>query len=348
MSATTAPSTTASKTSERLLLAGLALTVGALAASLIPAAPPAAVHLAPAGPTVPAHEPPVTAFKDGARSPDATGSRGHQLGEGLRNGLIMTGATPHRLILFTFDDGPDRRTTPLLLDRLDAAGVRAVFFLTASRLGLDTPTLRQQSAIAREIVARGHMVASHTYDHLQLPLLSDSEVRDQVVRAEDAFIEVFGARPWLIRPPGGGHSARVDGILAQRGYTTVLWNIGAGDFQVRSANQVLDTWRNVYERLESEGQRGGIVLLHDTYSWSVEAFQHIFNELQDRNCTLLARGEELFDVVDDPALFFAARTDQHPSAVTPAVHLPPEVLEQRQAKLRVATALRCQSIADRL
>lgn len=275
-------------------------------------------------------------------------ARDSGLGETLKDGLIMTGATAHRLILFTFDDGPDRRTTPLLLDRLDAAGVRAVFFLTGSRLGTDTPILRQQSAIARDIRARGHWVASHTYDHLQLPLLSDNEVRDQVEHTERAFTEIFGARPWLIRPPGGGHSDRIDALLAQRGYTTVLWNIGAGDFQVRDANQVLETWRKVYARLESEGQRGGIVLLHDTYSWSVEAFQHIFSELQDRNCALLERGEELFDVVDDPSLFFAPRGIQAPNVLAPSVTVDAATLEQRQARLRESTARRCRSLAGRL
>jgi len=337
---------------ERLVLGGTALVVGALAASLVPSAAPPASQLASAGPSFTAtglgHIPVASARAGSEVEARPATTRDTGLGETMRDGLIMTGATPHRLILFTFDDGPDRRTTPLLLDRLDAAGVHAVFFLTGSRLGTDTPVLRQQSRIARDILERGHMVASHTYDHLQLPLLTDTEVVEQMRRAEDAFVEIFGARPWLIRPPGGGHSARVDALLAQRGYTTVLWNIGAGDFQVRDANQVLDTWRKVYARIESEGQRGGIILLHDTYSWSVEAFQHIFNELQDRNCELLERGEELFDVVDDPSLFFVARGIASPQSIAPSVNVDPAILERRQARLRSETSQRCHSLAGRL
>ncbi len=332
------------------MLAAIALVVGALVASLLPTQAPSPLQLSTAtasSTTAPIAATPVPGSPVAGSLP-APAARDSGLGETLKDGLIMTGATPHRLILFTFDDGPDRRTTPLLLDRLDAAGVRAVFFLTGSRLGLDTPILRQQSAIARDIRARGHWVASHTYDHLQLPLLSDSDVRDQVERTERAFIEIFGARPWLIRPPGGGHSDRIDALLAQRSYTTVLWNIGAGDFQVRDAHQVLETWRKVYARLESEGQRGGIVLLHDTYSWSVEAFQHIYNELQDRNCALLERGEELFDIVDDPSLFFSARGTQAPSVLSPPAVIDPAVLHTRQARLRESTARRCASLAGRL
>jgi hypothetical protein len=64
------------------------------------------------------------------------------LGAAYKQGLIITGTARHRLILFTFDDGPDPRTTPLLLDRLDEAGVKAVFFLVASRIALTKPIER--------------------------------------------------------------------------------------------------------------------------------------------------------------------------------------------------------------
>ncbi|HKU43582.1 MAG TPA: polysaccharide deacetylase family protein, partial [Polyangiales bacterium] len=140
------------------------------------------------------------------------------------HGRIIEGASPQRVILFSFDDGPDRRTTPLLLDRLDAVGVKAVFFLTASRIVGRSPAEREQAALAREIVARGHIVGSHTVDHLQLPLLGDVSALAQIAGAEQIFQRVLGFRPTLIRPPGGARSPRIDALLAERGYTTVLWN----------------------------------------------------------------------------------------------------------------------------
>jgi len=170
------------------------------------------------------------------------------LGERYRDGAIITGSTPHRLILFTFDDGPDRRTTPLLLDRLDEAGMRAVFFLVASRLTGNTPSERQDVAVAREIIKRGHLVGNHTLDHAQLPLLDEQAALLQIVSAEQIFEKVYGVRPWLFRPPFGAHSERIDTLLASRGYTTMLWNLGTGDFQVRSADEVFEIWRKVFER----------------------------------------------------------------------------------------------------
>lgn len=269
------------------------------------------------------------------------------IGAAFKQGKIITGATPHRLILFTFDDGPDPRTTPLLLDRLDDAGIKAVFFLVASRMAQTTPIEREQAMIAQEIVRRGHLVGGHTFDHAMLPGLDDAAVESELRRSDDVFVRVFGARPAMVRPPFGAHSTRVDQMIAAHGETVVLWNLGAGDFQVRSADEVYDTWLKVFERREREnGDRGGIVLLHDTYAWSVDAFQRIVSDLMARNCALLDHGEELFDFVDDPTFFYAPRAGAPADAEAPPAQLPPEVLEQRQAVLRERTARRCKSMAS--
>lgn len=259
----------------------------------------------------------------------------------LHDGMIMRGATPHRLILFTFDDGPDRSTTPRLLDRLDAAGVRAVFFLTGSNLRGENVAERTNQAIARETVERGHWVASHGMYHRQLPLLSDGDALAEIADVERVFTRVLGGRPWLLRPPGGARSPRIDRLLAARGYTTVLWNLGAGDYQVHSAEDVHKTFRAVLERREAQGERGGIILLHDTYRWSIEAFQLIVNDLLARNCALLERGEELYDFADDPSLFWKQRGELGSSVEMAPVVLEPEELERRQARLREETAQRC-------
>ncbi len=306
----------------------MTFTAAALAAPLTPA---------PVSAASPALDPPPT------QEPSAE-ARDGQRRDGYGDGLIIEGGTPHRLILFTFDDGPDRRTTPLLLDRLDAAGVKAVFFLTASRIAGTNTMEREQAALARETLARGHLVGSHTLDHLQLPLLEDAAVAAQVIGAEEVFRRALGFRPTLLRPPGGARSPRIDEMLAARHYTTVLWNLSTGDPQVHSAPEVFDTFRRVLERREREnGERGGIILLHDTYAWSVDAFQMILAELWSRNCRLLARGEELYDVVADLSFFYQPRAGAPASAVAKPGEVSPQVLAQRQARLRVETAARCNS-----
>lgn len=305
-----------------------------------PAARPSAAGIGPLEPPGPAPAEHLGADSVAVLAGDATAPG---LAPDLARGRVVTGATPHRLVLFTFDDGPDVWNTTRLLDSLDREGVKAVFFLTASRLLGTSRRQRRQIQVAREIVRRGHSVGSHTLDHEQLPTLSTPEVLRQVREAEDVFVRVLGARPWLLRPPGGARSTRVDEIIEDRGYTMVLWNLGAGDVQVETPEDVLDTWRRVFDRRERErGDGGGIVLLHDLHDRSVEAFSLILDDLRRRNCRLLEKDEELYDVVDDLALFFEPRWPGDPPGAHARPAMPdPEVLRARQRRLREATRARC-------
>jgi peptidoglycan/xylan/chitin deacetylase (PgdA/CDA1 family) len=195
----------------------------------------------------------------------------------------------------------------------------------------------------REIVRRGHYVGTHTMDHIQLPLVSTADMTTQVDQSADLIEGITGVRPIWVRPPGGSRSPRVDGYLARTGFTQMLWNLGTGDFQVRSSDDVLTTFRRVLERREAEaGERGGIVLLHDIHAWSVEAFPRIVAYLDQRNCALLEQGEELFDFVDDPALFYQRRSENDDaSTVAPIVTLDEGMLEVRQARARIRAEARC-------
>jgi peptidoglycan/xylan/chitin deacetylase (PgdA/CDA1 family) len=269
-------------------------------------------------------------------------------GRAFRDGRIISGATRHRLILFTFDDGPDQRTTPTLLDFLDAEDIKAVFFVTTNRFDQPMPWYRRNADLVREIAARGHLVGNHTVSHQELPALDDVGVAHELDAAARTIEATIGERPWLLRPPGGSHSPRTDGFAAMRGYTTLLWNLGAGDFQVESAEQVFQTFVRVLERREREdGQRGGVVLLHDTYPRTVEAFPRIVRFLRTRNCELLERGEELYDFVDDPSFFFTPRGHAAPTAEAASAELDPDVLAFRQERLREETRRRCPDLMAR-
>ena len=261
-------------------------------------------------------------------------------------GAIITGATEHRIIHFTFDDGPDRRTTPQLLDTLDALGIKATFFVTTQRMASLGGRARSERRILAEIAQRGHRIGNHTVNHEQLPLLTPLEAREEVEAASNLIEEVTGQRPTLIRPPGGSRSPRVDAMLAEMGLTQVLWNIGSGDFQVRDADEVTHIFRRVLARREREaGERGGVVLMHDTHPWSIAALPRIVDHLRQRNCELLEEGEELYDIVDDISLFYSPREGDPGALAAPAV-MPEARHQERQAALRTETALRCSAVAQ--
>ena len=122
----------------------------------------------------------------------------------------------------------------------------------------------------------------------------------------------------------------------------MLWNLGAADYQVKNAHDVLEIFRKVLDWRERENAgRGGIVLLHDTYAWSVDAFQLIWADLWARNCQLLARGEELYDIVPDLEFFYEARGTATASAPAQPADPAEPVLAERQARLRAEAKQRC-------
>ena len=256
---------------------------------------------------------------------------------GLRfpSGLTIDGGSKRRTILFTFDDGPSRRTTPRLLDTLDELGIKAIFFVTSESFGNANPWEREHSQIVREIVRRGHLVGNHTETHRQLPLLRNEEILAELSITERKLERTVGRTPRLIRPPGGALSKRVEQLLGELGYTSVMWAVYPGDLEVKTPEDVVRTFFRVLDRRERDtGDRGGIVLMHDTKRHSLEAVPRLVRALQARNCKLLERGEELYDIVDDLGYFIPG-------------HEPDQTLEERQGELRQQTQRLCHTVALR-
>jgi peptidoglycan/xylan/chitin deacetylase (PgdA/CDA1 family) len=257
---------------------------------------------------------------------DATGDR-------FPSGLTLDGSARRRILLFTFDDGPSRRTTPQLLHQLDELGIKAVFFVTSESFGNGNPWEREHAEIVRDIVRRGHMVGNHTETHRQLPLLRNAEIEAELRRSAGKIAWTIGRKPRLIRPPGGALSKRVEQILGEHEYTTVMWGLYPEDLEASTPEQVTRAFFRVLDRREQDtGQRGGIVLMHDTKPHSVAALPRIVAAIERRNCKLLERGEELYDIVDDLGYFIPGySTDQ--------------TLADRQAELAKRTARRCRTLA---
>ena len=107
----------------------------------------------------------------------------------------------------TFDDGPGP-TTPEVLDVLAREGVRATFFVLGRQVD-------RHPEVVRRMVAEGHQVANHGYDHGILIFRGARHVRDQLARTERAVERAVGsdatsrALPRPPRVPRAGHRARL-------------------------------------------------------------------------------------------------------------------------------------------
>lgn len=289
-----------------------------------------------------ANDAPVTSLAAIAPAPSATGALAAAVRPDLGSGMVLAGVSAHRMILFTFDDGPHPWHTRRLLEHLARAQIRGVFFVNAHRFDRSTGWYADCALALGEIAAAGHVIGNHGRDHELTATLEGAALDAQVIGAEDIFVRVLGARPWLFRPPGGVRSDATDAYLSARGYTQLLWTLHTGDYETRDSDEVLRNFRESVIAREHTSTPGGIAVIHDSHPWGVAAFPRMVRFLRRRNCELLARGEELYDIVDDPSLFFVPRgAGASASEIAPVIRLPPDVAAERQARLRERERERC-------
>jgi len=160
-------------------------------------------------------------------------------------------------ILLTFDDGPDEKITPFILERLEEYRARAVFFVVGSRVK-ETPHL------LKLIKAKGHLIGNHSYDHPKgkLPgLLSFFAYRRDLIRCQDVIEKTIGIKPSLFRPPRG---INLTSLLAAKSLDLriVLYSIEGGEWGYRKSWDAQTIGRDLAESLRPRD----IVLLHDDNS----------------------------------------------------------------------------------
>lgn len=150
----------------------------------------------------------------------------------------------------TFDDGPDPLGTPAVLDALEAAEIRATFFLVGEQL-------MRHHAIAREAAARGHELALHGFEHVEHDGLRPQAARDDLARALGSFEAATGRRPRFFRPPYGRFSEASYAACAHLGLEPVYWSSWGMDWEAIGADRIADiACRDLDD--------GAIVLLHDS------------------------------------------------------------------------------------
>ncbi len=174
--------------------------------------------------------------------------RSHALGTNLTR--LPDARTQAGHVALTFDDGPDPRVTPVVLDLLDRHGATASFFCIGTHA-------RRHPALVREIVRRGHQVENHTYDHPNLfACFGPAAMRRQVLRAQDTLADITGRPPAWFRAPLGLRSPLLDAALTGTGLRHASWT--RRGYDTASANPAA-----VLARLCPRLAAGDVVLLHD-------------------------------------------------------------------------------------
>jgi len=158
---------------------------------------------------------------------------------------------PHRsrLLALTYDDGPNDPYTWRMMEVLERHGAKATFFLLGG-------FVQQKPEIARALVAAGHAIGSHTWDHRNLIFASSAETRRQLQQTRQAILEATGVDTAIFRPPFGGRRPASLRVARQLGLQPVMWNVSCQDWKAKSADEIVT-------RAERQIRGGDVVLLHD-------------------------------------------------------------------------------------
>ncbi|MBU3687266.1 MAG: polysaccharide deacetylase family protein [Mycobacteriaceae bacterium] len=184
-----------------------------------------------------------------------------------------------KCVALTFDDGPGP-FTDRLLGVLADAGAKATFFMIGNKVAANPEG-------ARRVADAGMEIGNHTWEHPNMTTIPAEYVPAQLSRANDALAAATGQTPSLWRPAGGLTNAAVNDVAAESGLAGVLWDVIPFDWINDS-----DTAATRY-MLMTQIKPGSVVLLHDTYSSTVDLVYQFLPVLKANGYRLVTVSELL-------------------------------------------------------
>uniref|UniRef100_A0AAU2K0T2 Polysaccharide deacetylase family protein n=1 Tax=Streptomyces sp. NBC_00049 TaxID=2903617 RepID=A0AAU2K0T2_9ACTN len=175
-------------------------------------------------------------------------------------------------MVLTFDDGPDPRYTPAILDTLARYGVRAMFFVCGEMA-------TENRDLLRRMVAEGHVIGNHTWTHPLIPTLSRPALASEIGRTSDVVQQTVGEAPLWFRAPYGAWNRAAFEIGAELGMEPLAWTVDTLDWKEPGTGTIVS-------RVLGAAAPGVIVLSHDAGGNRSQSVQAISSYLPQ----LLAQG----------------------------------------------------------
>jgi cellulose synthase/poly-beta-1,6-N-acetylglucosamine synthase-like glycosyltransferase/peptidoglycan/xylan/chitin deacetylase (PgdA/CDA1 family)/spore germination protein YaaH len=176
----------------------------------------------------------------------------------LPSGYVIdkTGESPKKIVM-TFDDGPDERYTPHILDILNKYKVPGVFFVTGINAEHNLP-------LVQRIYREGHEIGNHTFLHPNLEVASDDRLKLELRSTGYVIESITGHATMLFRPPYNTDAEPTNPVQIRpiftaksEGYLTIGSSIDPNDWQEGVS---ADT---VVARAIKQQDLGNIILMHD-------------------------------------------------------------------------------------
>jgi peptidoglycan/xylan/chitin deacetylase (PgdA/CDA1 family) len=236
------------------------------------------------------------------------------------------------VVAFTFDDGPNPETSPIVIDALEKYDIPATFFIITQNItGKGEHATKSRDVLQREL-DRGFLVGAHSVTHPNLKNATGDQIEKEVDGSLRA-LALAAQRPiGMFRPPYGSLSGAGRMRLHQLEVTEVQWSIDTLDWKAKDAQRLR---KKVMKMILD--QNGGVVLMHDRVKVTSEIIASVFDDLEAENCSRLAAGKEPIWPVS--IHYFLRERDKTPRII-------PKDVEARTVAYKAELPTRCAARND--
>ena len=176
--------------------------------------------------------------------------------------------TDKKVIALTFDAAWGADKTQGILDVMEQYGAKGTFFL----VGFWIDKYEKET---KAIAEAGFDIGNHSRNHLNMPKLSENEIKNEIEYVNDRVFDLTGKKPKYFRAPFGDYSNKLMTSLEELNMVGVQWSIDSLDWKGLSAKQI-------YERVVPKAKSGDIVLFHNNSDHVIDALPLVLSALKEQ------------------------------------------------------------------
>ncbi|MBZ9686997.1 polysaccharide deacetylase family protein [Clostridium estertheticum] len=182
--------------------------------------------------------------------------------------IFLNGPTKEKVVSLSFDDGPDSKITPEILDILKKYNIRANFFFIGE-------SAKANPEVVKRAFNEGHLILNHSYTHADLSKLSSQDITKELTSTDNILYKLIGKKPSIVRPPYGAIDNNVINVFRENNYKMAIWSLDTFDWSQKEKDHIVDTVIN-------NVRPGEIILMHSNADKiaTAEALPQIIEKLK--------------------------------------------------------------------
>lgn len=173
-------------------------------------------------------------------------------------------------IALTFDAAWGNEDTKQIMEILRKHNVKVTFFMTGGWVDSYPEDVKM-------ILAEGHDLGNHSENHKNMSQISDSEIKEEVMKVHEKVKELTGYDMFLFRPPYGDYDNHVIKGVRACGYYPIQWDVDSLDWKDYGVDSIVNTVCS-HKHLGN----GSIILCHNGAQYTAQALDTLITTLKDK------------------------------------------------------------------